>query len=581
MSSLRDYIGGRWAVSWQGFLLGYPFAVLFVFVGSPSIWQSDSTFIGIAIGLGASTAFYAGVGVVLWLASISVFRNRQQVSVPVVLVTVVGGFAWMFRAALIIGYLDWQNLPAELPPGRQLFAGFVQGAIGIPLTAWVIASVSDFYDRRRNLLEELAAEEGQAVGVAIGIEAMRAEVIRNVRRSLNDSLSELPLPPPEEAVTTQDLDALREVSRKTSRDLADDLWTSAERNSRVNPLALIRTTATHRPFAYWGLIPIVVLGALARPGSWPTHVTWMGLGTMAVLAMGVSITANHFAPRLKSRVAVAAYGCEVMVLIAIGLVVQDVVGLMGVSTDDRSLWLVVIGLGFFYPLVGLGASIGRAQREVLNRLRDTISATEIRSAMLRREDAQIRRDLAMLLHGGWQADLTAASMRVQQAIDCGDQVAAHEALDLAIRLVDRDIEEPSERSASVESLVAGLVDSWAGLVVIDAVVTGHGWQAPNRTRLIREVTVEGVNNAVRHADAQRIDLVIHFDGNRTAIAIADDGDGPGSGARGVGSKMLNHVAPGSWSLEKLVGGGSRLTVILEHGEQPSHSASQDERPAFE
>jgi len=226
--------------------------------------------------------------------------------------------------------------------------------------------------------------------------------------------------------------------------------------------------------------------------------------------------------------------------------------------------LASLGFGLFYPLGGPLTRIGILREETLDRLRTSISQQEITNVVLRREEERIRRELATALHGSWNANLTAANMRLQQAIDDGDREAATQALLEARRIVDVDIEVVArQEAADLQSVLDTLIASWEGLVTITASID-HPRQAPPRVlKLIEDVVTEGINNAVRHGDADRIDITITEQDSGIAISIADNGTAsPPSSRRGTGTRLLDALAPQSWSRTVNHHGGSTLTVDL-------------------
>jgi len=74
---------------------------------------------------------------------------------------------------------------------------------------------------------------------------------------------------------------------------------------------------------------------------------------------------------------------------------------------------------------------------------------------------------------------------------------------------------------------------------------------------------EGINNAVRHGDADRIDITITEQDSGIAISIADNGTaGPPSGRRGTGTRLLDALAPQSWSRTINENGGTTLAAQI-------------------
>ena len=562
--SLRSLIGGRWAVSWQGYLLAWPPAVFFLFAATPSVWQSESLAEGLVRGFVIGTAVYLPVGAVLWLASITVLRARDTRPAPIWLVALIGGIAWTARSIAMLAYLVLQGLASDVPPTQRVVAGFLQGAVALTLSAWLFATLDRFYQRRASLLNELVQQEVAADRLTSAVERMRAEVVDGVRRTVQESANALDRPTSSESPSSRDIDALDEVKQRMSRQLARDLWNAAEGTSRFSLLTVMRSAVMHRPFAYWGLLPIVVIGLYALPVYGPLTDAVTIVAVVTVYAVLVSAVANCIVPRLPQRPRWLGYALTVGLLgIGSPIVILITAGRLDFTTPhDTALgWLMVLNFGVLYPLIGIGAHIGRAQREVLARLRASVTTAEVEKEALRQEEARLRRDIAVALHGGLQADLTAAAMRAQRAIDSGDAAAAQEALREARSLVDGALVTTRQRPASVRHAAEAVARAWAELADVVVTVEVSSEPGPRTVATIEEILLEGVSNAVRHGHAKRIEISVREVGPELQVTITDDGVGVTGEDPGLGAAMFDELAPNAWSLDPW-GKGARLSVAI-------------------
>jgi len=309
--------------------------------------------------------------------------------------------------------------------------------------------------------------------------------------------------------------------------------------------------------------------------SIPSHTRTWSIGVVLavivptfIYVLVVSIIANRLAPLLSPRAAVVSYVIAIGLMFGSGFVVQIAVDVVGITaTGGQSLVLLaVVTFGAFYPLSGPLTRIGAERENTLDRLRDSISQQEVRTAALQREDERIRREIATALHGSWNANLTAVSMRLQQAIDNDDKQAASQALREARDLIDIDIASVSQREASaLDSTVTALADAWQGLVDITTSVNVTSELTASLLSTIEDVVTEGINDAVRHGDASRIDVIIEGDQSTITITVTDNGTPAQNPAPGLGSRFLDSVAPGSWSRvpnDPNGGSGTALTVQL-------------------
>jgi signal transduction histidine kinase len=561
---LRTLIGGRWAVSWQGYLIAWPWAVLFIFSSSPAVWDSDRIVEELVRGVVVGTLAYVPVGIVMWLASISVLRNRCRQPVSIAVVALVGGVAWTARSLTLIGYLQFSGIPDDASPVLRLVAGFIQGALAFVLTAWLLAKLTNFHDERRRLLSELVQEELVNEHLQERIAEIHSTLLNRVRRQVDAAAMSLVSRSETQTPSARDVEALTRANRAISKGLSRTLWDEAAESSRVNPLVVVRSAAEHRPFAYWALLPGVLLGILVLPMYWSVPQAVLVVGVITMYALLISSIANAVCPRLLPSYALVAYVLSVVLLLATAFVIHAFIQLLGLnqSGGDGLLWAVAVNFGVFYPLVGLGAHISRAQQDVLSQLRRSISQAEIEHQVLRREECRMQRDLAYALHGGVQADLTASTMRAQQAIDQGDTATARQTLDEARDFIQRSWDIPDLTPADLRSTARTVVGSWEGFVNIALDINVAREPTTRTIAHVKEILLEGIGNAVRHGRAKDIAVTIDEHAGGLRITITDDGTGVTGSRIGLGSAMFDDIAPNAWSLTPAATGGSMLTVAL-------------------
>jgi hypothetical protein len=490
---LRTLIGGRWAFSWQGYLIVWPFAVLFFFFGSPSLWESDSLLEGLIRGFVIGTVVYLPVVLVMWLASISIARNRRHNPIPITLVALVGAVAWTVRSVVIIAALELQALPSDVSPTDRIISGIVQGAITSLLIAWILAKISSFRDQRRQLLSDLVQEELANERLRERIDESRLNLLTTVRETVDSTAQTLNTPAASTEPSQEEVESFARATTKISQDLARELWDDAASTNRIGPMALLRSTVANRPFALWAQLPIIALGLFILPSFWTFTDAVIVLAILSIYSSIVVVAANTITPRLRPNPGLIAYGIAVLLLLGTAIVLQVSVNALGLTSPrgDVLPWLAVLNFGVLLPLIGLSAHIGRAQQQVLTQIRRSITETEIQREALRSEESRIRRDLAYTLHGGLQADLTASTMRAQQAIDRGDTATARQTLDQAKDLIQRSWDVPDLARTDLRSTARTVVESWEGFVDIALDIAVDREPAPRTVANIKEVLLEG------------------------------------------------------------------------------------------
>jgi signal transduction histidine kinase len=563
--SLRRLIGGRWAVSWQGYLLAWPWAVLFIFSASPTVWDTGTLAERIATGVIVGTIAYIPVGVVAWLASITILRSRRTAPVPIALVALVGGIAWTTRSLALIGYLEVADVPSDASPALRLFAGFVQGAIAFVLTAWLLAKLTSFHEQRRRLLDTLVQDELTNERLHDRVQELQSRVIKQVRTAVNRTAQSLSTKSGVDTPTPSDVEVLVQATKRISKDLSRELWKDAAQAARVKPMTVARSAAANRPYAYWALLPGALLGVLVLPIYWAVQDALVAVSAVTLYALVISLLTNATCPRLGPSKALAAYIASIILLLATVFVMQAIIELLDLSPSGGSglLWAVAVNFGVFYPLMGAGAHIGGAQQDVLAQLQRSISQAEIEHHALEREESHLRRELALALHGSLQADLTASTLRAQHAIDKGDSTTARAALDEARNLIAGTWDLPEATHANLQATVDAVIESWEGFVDISLNLDVDYEPNARIVAQIKEVLLEGIGNAVRHGQAKNIDISIARDEGDLRITIHDDGTGVIGSREGLGSAMFDDIAQSAWSLVQQEPRGSKLVVAIE------------------
>jgi signal transduction histidine kinase len=561
---LRTLIGGRWAISWQGYLIAWPWAVLFLFNSAPTLWVSDSLLEGLIRGFIIGTLVYIPVGIVMWLASVSVLRHRRTVPVSIAVVALLGAVAWTARSVAVIALLEMQALPSVVSPTGRIVIGAIQGAIATVLVAWLLAKVSSFRDQRRQLLSDLVQEELGNERLLDDIEVTRSRLLATVRDTVDMTVRSMSQVPADRDLSKEQLEALTNASKKISKDLARKLWNEAAKSTRIGPMTLLRSAVASRPFTLWAPLPVIALGLLTLPNFWPLADVVKIVSLFYVGSLLVSIAANKITPRLRPAMGMVAYLAAVLLLLGSGILMQVTIDFLGLDAPYGSAlpWLVALNFGVFVPLVGLGAHFGRVQQDALTQLRQSITDTEIKREALRREESRMRRDLAYALHGGIQADLTASTMRAQLAIDQGDITTARQTLNEARGLIQRSLNVSALTQADLRGTALTVVESWEGFVDITLDINVACEPGPRTIAHAREILLEGIGNAVRHGCAKNIAITIDDRAGDLRISITDDGTGATGSQIGLGSAMFDDIAPNAWSLTQAATGGLTLTVAL-------------------
>jgi hypothetical protein len=184
------------------------------------------------------------------------------------------------------------------------------------------------------------------------------------------------------------------------------------------------------------------------------------------------------------------------------------------------------------------------------------SNREIRKlvAFLQNEAQVNRRTMAQVVHGRIQASLQAASIKIKQATTITEALVAEIRTDLNQAILDT--QATSLENLGVQRQLADMVDQWLGICDLTVSFEGQVEQGLDRANLAKtavvEVIREGLNNAVKHSEADEADVVIRYvESGDVGIVMRNAVHAQPNGARlssGYGSRMLDQITE-SWSVE--------------------------------
>jgi signal transduction histidine kinase len=167
-------------------------------------------------------------------------------------------------------------------------------------------------------------------------------------------------------------------------------------------------------------------------------------------------------------------------------------------------------------------------------------------------------EFAQYLHGEVQAELTASSLLLQQAAKSGDADLAQEALERASSLLNHDLESISHtRMAIPEERISRLVSAWKGIAEINVDLPEYDLINPRVMRELVQLIEESVANSVRHAKANKINIVGLLEGNNIKTVITSNGAPLIKGKSGLGTRLFNELCI-EWS-QKSENGFNHLT----------------------
>ena len=526
-TTVAELVGGRWAISLLAYAINAPLNLVSIATNADVRTDSSSWWHWGVVGL----AGYAVFGLVLLLADVTAFRHRRVRPVPVAAVVVLGAVGGGARG-VVVGVLaqQWGLAPesATLVMTR-VATGVVLGAIVLPMAALAFAMIAAYRRQRGELVVAMRGAHA---------EVMRAEgVTDELERTLLDAVrDDLTL-----VARSNDPDVAREVSHRIWRD-AD-----VQPRTRMDWRALVRATVVANPLA---TTPVAVVWSASALGVL-TAALGLPRALMQIALSIVVIALCFWAGRLVMRRRPSWSGTALVVVIVATTVFTGPVASALFDPRDghagRGLVLVnAIWLTFVILIVGFIDASVRSGEQVLAGLREWIGADEVMVAAERAEQDRLRRVLATRLHSNVQSRLLAAS--------AFDRLPG-------LSLLDVDALLAEAASASVDERLHAVVAEWTALMSVALDVDVADERGLQEADAVVRIVEEALANAFRHGHAGAATVAVRSAGGAVEIEVVDDGILGEPAGPGVGSAILDWLAPGTWTLMSTPA-GTRLSVRL-------------------
>lgn len=559
--TLRQRIGGRWAISWQAFGITAVLGLLALLAGEQQAVTSLPILLRwlllYVIAMGAT-------GVLILVVNYTAFRHRRERPIALWLVVIFHGSCGAFYSIIVSLGAQWLGLAPEV----TLLERTVLNAI---YAMWWGPTLSYFLDLRqqsRQARRQIAAE-------AVDVELTQAQQDELTRRMREELIAEVnaELIPAREAIdvmqrrlngvsaeppsrSLDDWQAAAELLRGTAaesvRPLSRRMWLHADERHVIDrwwtiPASIVR----HQPFRPLAFAVVDVLGTLAQQ----TRI--FGLtDALVLLVAGLTLTialmlaGNALMRRFPDQHAWIFLGTLVTLQLTVVLrtwlrenLVADSAPLSWQVTQIFATVLVVLITSAF------GAWRDK-EVETLLTLRNTLRREQVEAFARSMKVASIARDLAQMLHGSVQSRLIACAMLLESDASQNDNAKLNAALAQALDVLSSPL-QPHQRADSMLDEIDRKVALWDGFCDFNVHVTDAA-ASSMAGAVVGRVVEEGITNALRHGGATRIDIEIdaEADGN-VSIVMLDNGVGPQAGPPGLGAAYLDQATGRRWWLTSL------------------------------
>lgn len=565
--SLRERLGGRWAISLRAYYISAPIGILLGVLATPESTDSWSNFF---TWFSISVLGFLISGFPLYVAHRTVMRNRATHPAPIWLVYLVDVLSVELRTLVFVVCIELFNLPNSTPLPLRFLSAFILATVWYPALTYAIDSWDRYSTMRNQLIAELIKEEIELLNQEQVLEVLRLGLINDISEQVDKSVrqAQATLSSLRDAVAMehsgeQVVATLNQINNDSIRQLSKDLWHQQIATSSMKFLDLMRAMSHTRPFrpAFYippvALVSFVILNrSISAQDAFEVVGVWLGY------VLVLSIFANYLCQRFD-RFAFRIYVASIIMFAFSGVITYYFTLSEGLTKVESLKWSIMASLtsAIFLPWFSMGSGIAAHRNAVLTQLRLSIDQVEIRRLAINNERTLLNKQISTYLHGTVQANMSAAILRLQQSIEVGDREAATQALIDAREALD--LKWDSSLGTSINDLATTLNDiaaGWQGLVEISFTIDAGIPQRFNT--MIHDVVVDAINNAVRHGEAEDIEVSISNATDGISMVIRNNGHPLEVIRTGLGTETLNTYAPGNWSRESLPNGDIELRVQL-------------------
>lgn len=570
--SLKAEIGGKWFLDKKSMAALVPYLILASLLSSstltaqPELWQENIALRYPALLL-ANLVSIAICWAYLELAAATIFRNRSRRPIHWVVVLVFSGSLGFLKGLTtgLFSYTFGSELDLEIAITNRVFQTSILGLWTVPVVALAAATFSRYKAEREILVNERVdqAMRKQATG-----DIPKHQVA--LRRFLEESktkVSELR----QDSAGQQDRKAIAQTLRSMIetglRPISHQIWiTETNARSGFGIRDLTALALSKNPF------PLAVIGVGFALGLLPLNLVAFGVEQAifrTLVTVTVALGCYAFFIMVQTRFRVNA-----LLLFLLGNCIAAVFSIVVTATlfgDPLTNETVVLGLALLLWLVQLsffGSVVGEVlstRAEIRAELEALTGKAGLASAVDRAANKLVSRDLAQHVHSNIQNQLLAAALRIEQG-DVSKEELESQLVEVEKLLDQTFVSNHSAVSGNLRENIDEILSRWQGFVEIevqfDSSISGTSGVVE---RYITQTISEAISNSVRHGLAAQIWISIQIDSvtSEVQVSVRDDGLGPRAGAAGLGTELFNSVAPGSWSIDPLDGGGTLLSIAFQ------------------
>lgn len=577
MSGLRaafQRLGTPDSVSWASFWV----SLVAITAGHFTVPQTAPLLARLAALLVAQAALFVPLLGLRWFLSLDTSRPR-----PWLTIAAFAG-ASVFRAVVWTVALHSLGDVQDVSFGGRVLMASLPAFLPLVATGLAVTTIRAYEldtqrlsDVRRNLEDATFRVTGE-------IERSNEQALERVRARLNDELARL-----EGVDDSRTLEELRrlagDVIRPLSHELAQSVpaWQPVAAESdiatRVDWLRVIRALGESGQF-----LPVttgVFALLLYAPAAFILNSS-SAIPVLVTIAIAIPATltvANGVLDRMLP-LKTPARSSALVVLAAVSAAAVCAV-LAGVALGgSRGLAVVPPGTVFLTGAAIVGALIRSrvsAQQETAEELRHLTQQLTVQLVRLRQAQWYHQRALSRALHGAMQSAVTAAAIRLDQAL--ADGVVPPHLLEETRASIAEQIDvlgSSADQPDPLDEVMERLRSMWSRVCEVELSADADARRALEQDGILRstvsEVMTEAMSNSIRHGGARNVTVSMRQPSpGELLLLVEDDGGGhTGETSGGLGSRILNDCTS-EWTFTSS-GRGHVLEARLPLGDDKTDTA---------
>jgi two-component sensor histidine kinase len=451
----------------------------------------------------------------------------------------------------------------EIAAGARWIQGGILGVLSVPLLTLTVAKLHQMNQKRetliadhvRGLLSGKIAPTKSLQRQVFALKAKSSELLDQVEKSL---------PQTNAAAGLLFESAVQDLLTNHIRPMSHTIWDEKQRRLPKLTVPMLLRAGIMSP----SLNPLISSGLLLV-ALFMGHVALLppldSLQRSLAMAMTTAFLIRAYGfVRLKSApLYITGYLVTLIGSVALGIALADLLFGVVPTGSFALVWIVTSILALQTILMAtIGNQMISADRDMDSEIEALFTDNQIEDRARSAYSTLVNRDYAQFLHSEVQNQLLISALAARQPNFSAEDLKA-EIENLRKLFEGLETERPLAENMSLDEVLENLADRWEGFVdletQLDSQLVGFAF---DRSWALIEVLNEAISNSIRHGMASQVVVKVVKLGGVLDISVSDNGIGPTSGKPGLGSRIIEEITGGDWSLSSSPAGGSVLNLQL-------------------